>query len=202
MAVKNGEKIRYIGGASRMPLANGAHNFERIYEGANASSGDVRGVYRDLYFNNAGCGGEAVRLRGIANVASAATGATINALHATGRVASGKTISGALNGIRATLEVAGTNPTPGGTLAAIQLDSNIVTGATLPATASMARVTQSGATKVPNLFQLPVPGAKTAAATDLFVARHADATATHGIAIVDDGGTRYWIQVTTDTPGD
>jgi hypothetical protein len=195
-----GPMIERIGSAARYLKANAAHNFKRGYY-EHIGSGDVRVDYEDLYVSGGGSG-EVMRLRGIANGLLTAAGGTLNALHATGRVAAGKTVSGALNAIRATLEVAGTNPTPGGTLSALQLDSNIVTGATLPGTVSMARVSQSGAVKVPNLFQLPVPGAKTAGATDLFVARHADATATHAIAVVDDAGTRYWINVTTDTPAD
>lgn len=173
----------------------------RGYGKAAHASGDVRTHYEDLEFTGVG-GGEVLRLRAIANGLLCATGATINAAHFTGRVAAAKTVSGALNALRATLEVAGTNPTPGGTLSAVQLDSNIVTGATLPSACAFARVTNSGATKVPNLFIFPVPGAKSAAATDVFVARHADATATHAIGIVDEAGTRYWINVTTDTPAD
>ena len=198
-----GSKVAGInfGSSSKPIVASGAHIFGRQYFRHAGASGDVRAVYADLDFTAAGSG-ETLRVRGIANGLLCATGGTINAIHATGRVAAAKTVSGALNAIRATLEVAGTTPTPGGTLAALQLDSNIVTGATLGATDSMCRVTQSGATKVPNLFCLPVPGAKTASATDMFVAVHADSVVTHAIRIVDTAGTPYWIQVTTDTPAD
>ena len=200
---KTGRAIRTIGSSTYPVSVQGSanHNFEEVKYKSTCTSGDVRGKYEDLEFASTGSG-EMLRIRGIASGTLAATTGTINAIHATGQVKSGGTIGGALNAIRATLEVAGTTPTPGGTLSALQLDSNIVTGTTLPATASMCRVTQSGAVKVPNLFLLPVPGAKTAAATDLFVARHADATATHGLAVVDDAGTRYWFLLTTDTPAD
>lgn len=190
-----------IGNASRMPTANGAHNFQRNYYKSTSTSGDVRAHYEDLYFNSTG-GGEVIRVRGIANSLLSATGQTINAIHATGRVAAAKTVSGALNAIRATLEIAGTTPTPGGTLAALQLDDNIVTGTTLGDTDAFVRVTHSGVAELVNLFNLPAPGAKTAYLTDMFVARHADATASHGIKITDDAGTDYWIMVTTDTPND
>jgi hypothetical protein len=105
-----------------------------------------------------------------------AVGATINAIHATGRIASGATVSGALSGIRATLEVAGTNPTPGGTLAALQVDSNIVTGATLGANTAYIRVSNSGTTEVPNLFNI-----ETAINSDFstMVTSHADHASTH-----------------------
>jgi hypothetical protein len=196
-SVRNG--VGSTGNRFRMSLAN--KNYTTQYFQNVHASGDIRAYYLHQRYASTG-GGEVIRAVAEAYATGSAAGATINAAHFTGRVGAAKTISGALNAVRATLEVAGTTPTPGGTLAALQLDSNIVTGATLPATCSMARVTQSGATKIPNLFQLPVPGAKTAAATDLFVARHADATATHSIGVVDDAGTRYWFLLTTDTPAD
>lgn len=184
--------------ARRSPAAVGAHKFhdENYYHVG--SSGDVRGYYIDLYCNGAGAG-ETLRLRGIVNGTNVATGGTLNALHATGRVAAGKTVSGAMNAIRATLEVAGTTPTPGGTLSALQLDSNIVTGATMGANDAFIRVSDSGATKLTNLLSLAAPGAKNSG--DMFVARHADCAATHAIKIVANG-TNYYIMVSTDTPAD
>ena len=150
---KYGPDIQRIGSstAARSPIAVGAHQFRRNYLYAKNASGDVRGTYEDLYFDSTGAG-ETLRVRGIANGTLCATGGTINAIHATGRVASGKTVSGALNAIRATLEVAGTTPTPGGTLAALQLDSNIVTGATMSANDAFIRVTDSGATALANFI--------------------------------------------------
>lgn len=137
-------------GTSAYPAkANGAHNFGRSYYRHSGASGDVRAHYEDLEFTGAGSG-EVLRLRGIANGTGCAAAGTINAAHLTGRVAAGKTVSGALNALRATLEVAGTTPTPGGTLAALQLDSNVVTGATLSANDAFIRVTDSGATALSN----------------------------------------------------
>lgn len=152
-------------GSSRYPMtASGAHIFGRSYYRHGGTSGDVRAEYVDLDFTSTGSG-ETLRLRGIANGTNVATGGTVNALHATGRVAAGKTVSGALNGIRATLEVAGTTPTPGGTLAAMQLDSNIVTGATMGANDAFIRVTDSGATALTNFLNIAIAeGAKSATA--------------------------------------
>lgn len=148
----NGSNIESIGArsASHSPIAVGAHNFRRNYF-YHLGTGDVRATYEDLYFNSTGSG-ETLRIRGIANGTLVATDGTVNALHATGRVAAGKTVSGALNGVRATLEVAGTKPKPGGTLAAIQSDSNIVTGATMGANDAHIRFSESGATDLPNIF--------------------------------------------------
>lgn len=174
-------------GTSSKPItvSGGSWNFKRNYYRSAAASGDVRAKYEDLEFTSTGSG-ETLRLRGIANGTLCATGGTINALHATGRVAAAKTVSGALNAIRATIEVAGTNPTPGGTLAALQVDSNIVTGATLGTNDAFIRVTNSGAVNITNLLNLP------AVANGTVIAAHSTQTNTHSIKIVA-GGTVYYI---------
>lgn len=197
----NGRFVSNIGSSTRPLSASGSHIFSRHYYRHHGASGDVRGEYKDLEFTSTGSG-ETVRLRGIANGTLCATGGTINAIHATGRVASGKTVSGQLNAGRFTLEVAGTTPTPGGTLASLLVDTNISTGWTAGTNDAFIRFNNAGAGKVVNLFHVPTAAAKTAASTDPFVARHADAAATHGLRIIDGGGTVYWIMVTTDTPGD
>lgn len=200
--IKYGPAIRDIGKSStRCPSANGSHIFSRIYEKCTHVSGDVRGVYQDLIFNGQG-GGETLRIRAIANALLVATGATVNAMHATMQVAAGKTISGAAHAIRATLEVAGTTPTPGGTLSALQVDSNISTGWTAGGKDAFISIANVGAGKLTNVLQVPTAAAKTAYLTDPFVARHADPEATHGLKMVDAAGTVYWIMVTTDTPND
>lgn len=180
----NGPNIQAIGSsaASHSPIAVGAHNFRRNYFYHKGTSGDVRATYEDLYFDSTGSG-ETLRLRGIANGTGVATGGTVNALHATGRVAAGKTVSGALNGIRATLEVAGTTPTPGGTLAAIQSDSNIVTGATMGAHDAHIRFTESGATDLPNVFYFPE-------ATDNVVIANGTYSTAQGYLVIDVAGTK------------
>jgi len=199
----NGPQIAgFSEGTSSKPVtAGGAHNFGRNYFRHHGASGDVRVHYEDLEFMGAGSG-EVIRARGIANGLLCAAGGTINAAHFTGRVAAAKTVSGSLNALRATLEVAGTTPTPGGTLSALQVDSNIVTGWTKGPADSFIRVTNSGVGKLTNLLCLPVPAAKTAYLTDPFVAVHADSVVTHAIGICDTAGTKYWIHVTTDTPND
>lgn len=203
MAVKYGEKVRYVGSSARPIIANGAHNFERVYYKHNGASGDVRGKYEDLDVTSTGSG-EMLRIRGIASGTLVATGGTVNAIHATGRVASGGTVSGALNAIRATLEVAGTTPTPGGTLAALQLDVNASATTTWSTNDAFIRVTNSGSTMLPNLLNLPAAGAASAYLTDLVVSNHDTAApATWNYAIgIRIGGTKAWIPVTTDTPND
>lgn len=156
----NGPKVSgmslSVGSSTHPVTAIGSHNFGRSYYRHAGTSGDVRALYADLDFISTGSG-ETLRLRGIANGTNVATGGTVNAAHLTGRVAAAKTVSGALNALRCTLEVAGTTPTPGGTIASLQLDSNIVTGATLgsgAAATSFVRVTNSGATAIPYFLNM------------------------------------------------
>lgn len=197
MAIYGPKVFHSVGTASNPMKANGAHNFQRNYYRHTGASGDVRAHYEDLDFTSTGSG-EVLRVRGIANGTAVATGGTVNAIHATGRVAAGKTVSGALNAFRATLEVAGTSPTPGGTLAALQLDSNIVAGATLSGVDSFVRVTNSGATELKNIMNLPAPGAKDSG--KMFVIRNADAAATHALQTVDELGNKYYFMLTTTAP--
>jgi hypothetical protein len=185
-----------IGNASRMPGSVGAHNFQRSYY-KNAGTGDTRVHYEDLYFNSTG-GGEVIRARGIANGLLCASAGTINAAHFTGRVAAAKTVSGALNAVRATLEVAGTNPVPGGTLSALQLDSNIVTGWTPGANDAFARVTNSGAGKLTNLFSFEAVGAHNAT-TDVCMesAAYAAGDLVRAVKCVAGGEVFYLVGTTT-----
>lgn len=183
-----------VGSSSRPASANGAHIFQRNYYAHKGASGDVRAHYEDLQFDSTGSG-EVIRVRGIANGTGVATGGTVNAIHATGRVASGKTVSGALNGIRATIEVAGTTPTPGGTLAAIQLDSNISTGWTAGNNDAFIRVGNTGAGLITNLLNFD-----NAVANGSVVAAHTAQTNTHSIKI-RVGGTTYYIPIHATATG-
>ena len=179
----NGRFVQNVGSSARPLSASGAHNFSRHYYRHHGASGDVRGEYKDLEVTSTGSG-ETVRLRVIANGTGCATGGTLNALHATGRVAAGKTVSGALNAARFTLEVAGTTPTPGGTLSSIQLDSNIVTGATLGANTAFVRFSDSGAKDIPNIFNFE-------AASDAIVVTGGTYSTADGYIVVRVAGSTY-----------
>ena len=99
-------------------------------------------------------------------------------------VNSGGSISGAGNALRATLGVAA-GVTPGGTVAAIQADSDVGAAGVLPATASWIRFTNSGAgTGLSNLFNLP----------SAMVPVKSAAAVTHTIKIIVDG-TPYYLMV-------
>jgi hypothetical protein len=96
-------------------------------------------------------------------------------------------ISGAANAIRATL--GGTATTPGGTLAALQVDSNFATGVTLPGPTSFIRVTDTNTTKIPSLLNIPAP------ANGSIFATHTTQTMTHSIRIVASG-VNYYVMCT------
>jgi len=131
-------------GTSASPLAvTTAQNVNAAFATTSATTGDTRLSYNKLTFTSTGSG-ETLRAFSVVTGASAATAGTINGAHISLEVnGSSATISGAANAIRATL--GGSDATPGGTLAVIQLDTNYSVNATLPATASFIRVTDSGA---------------------------------------------------------
>jgi hypothetical protein len=141
----------------RLILSKANRNFTTQYFQSVHASGDIRIQYLHDRFTSTG-GGEVYRGVAEAYGLLCAAGATINAAHFTGRVGTASTVSGALNAVRATLEVGGTTPTPGGTLAVLQLDSNVVTGATLGAKDAFMRVTNSGATPLANFINFEVAG--------------------------------------------
>ena len=165
-------------------------NLVGIWGETSANSGDSRVIYTRLYFAGQGSG-EAMRAYGTVTNAAAATGGTVNGLHASLSIAVGGAVSGAGNAIRATLDAAAATRTLGGTLAAIQVDSNIGTGNTLPATAAFIRVTDTGNVRLCNLMNVPAPANGT-----MFAAHTTDAM-THSLKIVDASGTAYYVMCTT-----
>ena len=113
------------------------------YATTSATSGDTRLSYNKLTFTSTGSG-ETLRAFSVVTGTGASAAGTINGAHISLEVdGSSASISGAANAIRATL--GGSDATPGGTLAVLQLDTNYSVNATLPATASFIRVTDSGA---------------------------------------------------------
>ena len=131
-------------GTSASPLAvTTAENINAAFATTSATTGDTRLSYNKLTFTSTGSG-ETLRAFSVVTGASAATAGTINGAHISCEIdGASASISGAANAIRATL--GGSDATPGGTLAVIQLDTNYSVNATLPATASFIRVTDSGA---------------------------------------------------------
>lgn len=156
------------------------------YATTSAATGDTRLSYNKLTFTAAGSG-ETLRAFSVVNGATAAVGGTVNGAHISLEVDGvGGAISGAGNALRAT--IGGTSATPGGTLAALQLDSNFASGVTLPGSAAFIRVTDTNTTKIGSLLNLPAPSAGTIFATQ------SSAAVSHVIKIVA-AGTPYYIMV-------
>jgi hypothetical protein len=133
----------FIGGTATSPIAvTTAGNISESYATTSATTGDTRLSYNRLTFTSTGSG-ETFRALTRVTGANGATGGTINGAHISTSINTGGTISGAANAIRATIGAAVT--TPGGTLAALQLDTDFASGTTLGAESAFIRVTDSGA---------------------------------------------------------
>jgi hypothetical protein len=169
-------------GSAAAPIAiSSAGVLNGSYAVTSATSGDTRLGYSRLTFTSTGSG-ETFRAFSVVTGANAATGGTINGAHISASVNTGGTISGAANALRATL--GGSSTTPGGTLAAIQVDSDIP-NAVGWAGASFLRFTNSGAGTIANLMNVPAA----------MVAVKGSAALSHKIKIVADDGTPYFIMV-------
>ena len=169
-------------GSSNVPISiTSAGVLNGAYATTSADSGDTRLSYNKLTFTSTGSG-EVVRGFAVVTGTGGATAGTINGAHFSMEVQGG-TISGAANAVRAT--VGGTTASPGGTLAAIQADTNFDSGVTLPGSAAWIRFTESGSAKMSNLFNVPAA---------MVVTKSAAAVA-KTIKIVDDAGTPWYIMV-------
>ena len=133
----------FIGGTAASPITvTTADNISESYATTSAATGDTRLSYNRLTFTSTGSG-ETFRALTRVTGANGATGGTINGAHISTSINTGGTISGAANAIRATIGAA--VATPGGTLAALQLDTDFASGTTLGAESAFVRVTDSGA---------------------------------------------------------
>jgi len=178
----------FITGTSSSPIAvTSATNIDAAFATTSATTGDTRLNYNKLTFTSTGSG-ETLRAFSVVTGASAATAGTINGAHISCEIdGASASISGAANAIRATL--GGTDATPGGTLAVIQLDTNYTVNATLPATASFIRVTDSGA----NTGEIPLfINIDTAPAATIAPAATSVTTVAKAIKVMI-GGTVYYV---------
>lgn len=157
------------------------------YATTSATSGDTRLSYQKLTFTSTGSG-ETSRVFSVVTGAGAAAGGTINGEHVSLSVNGSGTISGAANALRAT--IGGTSTNPGGTLAALQLDSDFASGGTW-SNASFIRVTNSGSGTIGTFASFPA-----AAVDGVFRAKVGTPAATHTIPVVSNG-TTYYIMVST-----
>ena len=178
----------FIGGTAASPIAvTTADNISESYATTSAATGDTRLSYNKLTFTSTGSG-ETFRAFSVVTGTAAATGGTINGAHISLSVdGASATISGAANAIRATL--GGSDATPGGTLSVIQLDTAYTVNATLPATASFIRVTDSGTNtgEIPLLMNI-----ETAPAATIAPAATSVTTVSKAIKVMV-GGTVYYV---------
>jgi len=175
-------------GAANEPIEiTSAGVLNGAYATTSATSGDTRLNFNRLTFTSTGSG-ETARFLTRVTGANAATAGTINGAHVSTSVNTGGTISGAANAIRAT--IGGTSTNPGGTLAALQLDSDFASGGTW-SNASFLRVTNSGTGEVGNFALMPA-----VSATGVFRAKVGSPVVSHTIPVVS-GGTTYYIMVSS-----
>jgi hypothetical protein len=152
-----------------------------------ATSGDSRGVNLRLYFSGTGVSGEALRAYGIINNKTVASGGTVNGAHISlGTNGTSSAVSGAANALRVTLGL-GASTNVGGTVSALQVDSDFASDATLATALCAIRLTNTGSGKWPNLLEIP------AASNGTIFAAHTTQTMTHSIRIRDASGTAYYI---------
>ena len=177
----------FITGTASSPIVETtAGNISEAYATTSATTGDTRLSYNRLTFTSTGSG-ETFRALTRVTGANGATGGTINGAHISTSINTGGTISGAANAIRATIGAA--VATPGGTLAALQLDTDFASGTTLGAESAFIRVTDSGAGagKMTRLMNV-------ATGTGLFTAATSSSTLAGGLK-VRIAGTDYFLVV-------
>lgn len=178
----------FISGTSSDPIVvTTAGNVSSSYATASNTTGDVRLNYSRLVFTSTGSG-ETLRAFTQVTGANAATGGTVNGAHISLSINGSGTISGAGNALRVTLGGSSTNP--GGTIAALQLDSDFASGGTW-SNASYLRVTNSGTGAIGNFAEMPA-----VSASGVFRAKVGSPAVTHTIPITS-GGTTYYIMVST-----
>lgn len=139
------------GGTNTHPITSATtKNFADFRTKNSAAAGDLRGLYWRHELSG-GASGEAGRFVGY--VSSASGPSSAHGMHNTLAIAAAGKISGLGVGVRATLEVEASG-NPGGTLAALQVDGYIGSGATLPGPTSLIRLAKSGSVDIPYLFDI------------------------------------------------
>ena len=172
----------FVTGTASSPIAvSTAGNVSSSDVTTTATTGDVRHNYSRLDVASTGSG-ETGRWLTRVTAANAATGGTVNGGHISLSINGSGTVSGAGNALRVTLGGSSTNP--GGTLAALQLDSDFASGGTWT-NASFLRCTNSGTGTISTFAVLP----------NAMVATKSAAAVTHVIAIKNASGTPYYLMV-------
>lgn len=172
----------FISGTANDPVVvTTAGNVSSAYATASNTTGDVRLQYQRLEITSTGSG-ETGRWLTRVTGANAATGGTVNGGHISLSINGSGTVSGAGNALRVT--IGGTSTNPGGTLAALQLDSDFATGGTWT-NASYIRCTNSGTGAISTFAVLP----------DAMVAAQSSAAVSHVIPIKNASGSTFYLMV-------
>jgi hypothetical protein len=144
------------GGTSASPLTTSTadKNFVGMYSKSTATSGDSRGAYfKHVLGGTIASTGYGDAVRALCSVTG--TGYSYaSGIHATMSLAASATITGSGAGARCTLEAAADTRTLPGNIAALQIDSNIATGNTVPATAALIRLDKAGAVDVTTFLHI------------------------------------------------
>lgn len=172
----------FISGSATSPIAvTTSGNVSSSYVTSSATTGDTRLNYSRLDITSTGSG-ETLRAFTRVTGTNAATGGTVNGAHISLSINGSGTISGAGNALRVTLGGSSTNP--GGTIAALQLDSDFATGGTWT-NASYLRMTNSGTGAISTFAVFP----------NAMVAAESAAAVSHVIPIKNASGTTYYLMV-------
>jgi hypothetical protein len=143
-------------GTSATPLttATADKNFTGSYTQSTATSGDSRGAYiKHILGGTIAATGFGDAVRALCSVTG--TGYSYaSGSHSTLSLAAGGTITGSGAGARVSLEAAAETRTLPGNIAALQIDSNIAAGNTVPANASLIRVSKAGAVDIATFMHI------------------------------------------------
>lgn len=172
----------FISGTANDPIVvDTAGNISSAYATAENTTGDVRLQYQRLTVASTGSGETGRWLTRVTGV-GAATGGTVNGGHISLSINGSGTISGAGNALRVTL--GGTSTNPGGTIAALQLDSDFASGGTWT-NASYIRCTNSGTGTIDTFAVLP----------DAMIATQSAAAVSHVIPVKNASGSTFYLMV-------
>lgn len=144
------------GGTSASPLTTATtdKNFVGMYTQSTATSGDSRGAYvKHVLGGTIATTGYGDAVRAYCSVTG--TGYSYaSGIHASMSLAASATITGSGAGARCTLGAAADTRTLPGNIAALQIDSDIATGNTVPATAALIRLAKAGAVDVTTFLHI------------------------------------------------
>lgn len=140
-------------GTTQATTATADKCFMKFYTATTATSGDNRGIYWQHFLSGAGASGECARFFTKVNAAGANSA---HGAHITLQIQDDATtgVSGLGAGLRATLAAEADTRTLAGTLAALQVDSDVGANNTLGAGTSFIRVADNSSVKIPNLFSI------------------------------------------------